>query len=106
MFPDSIGWLASFVLLTPLVRQMWARLRSGSVQAVSRWLFIGQMTASVLFLVCGPALHNTLFVVSNAAIPLAAVASQMAFIVTSRRRKYSVRDTRWHAKRIRRAIGN
>lgn len=87
MFPDVIGWLASLVLLTTLVRQMWTQLRSGSVQGVSRWLFIGQITASVLFLVYSLALHNTVFVVSNAAILLAAVAGQVAFIATRHRRK-------------------
>ncbi len=87
MFPDVIGWLASMVLLATLVRQMWTQLRSTSVQGVSRWLFIGQITASALFLIYSFAVHNTVFVVSNAAILLAAVAGQVAFIVTRHRRR-------------------
>jgi uncharacterized protein with PQ loop repeat len=65
MFPDLIGWLASAVLFATLFRQVWTQIRTRSAAGLSRWLFVGQMTASVLFLAYGLLLRNWVFSVSN-----------------------------------------
>ncbi len=49
-FVDLVGWLASAVLIATLIRQIYKQWRSDQNQGVSRWLFIGQITASLLFI--------------------------------------------------------
>lgn len=43
---EMIGWLSSLVLIVTLVKQNWKQWSSGSVEGVSRWLWIGQTVSS------------------------------------------------------------
>ncbi|WP_040941313.1 membrane protein [Xanthomonas campestris] len=67
-FVDLVGWLASAVLIATLIRQIYKQWRSDQNQGVSRWLFIGQITASLLFILYGALVGNAVFIVSNALI--------------------------------------
>ena len=67
-FVDLVGWLASAVLIAPLIRQIYKQWRSDQIQGVSRWLFIGQITASLLFILYSALVGNAVFIVSNALI--------------------------------------
>lgn len=51
MTAELIGWISSVVLLATLVRQVWTQWQSQQAAGVSRWLFIGQLTASLGFAV-------------------------------------------------------
>jgi uncharacterized protein with PQ loop repeat len=79
MLPDAIGWLSSAVLLATLARQVHTQWRERSTQGVSRWLFRGQFTASCGFLVYSLMLRNWVFVVTNAALLLTALAGQIIY---------------------------
>jgi MtN3 and saliva related transmembrane protein len=46
---DWIGWLASIILLATIGRQVYTQWRTRSTAGVSKWLFIGQVAASVGF---------------------------------------------------------
>ncbi len=48
MHPDVLGWAATVVLIATLVRQMIKQWQSPHPETVSKWLFVGQMTASTL----------------------------------------------------------
>jgi uncharacterized protein with PQ loop repeat len=74
-----VGWLASAILIATLLRQVWTQAKTHSDKGVSRWLFAGQMSASVLFLIYSLLVHNGVFVVSNAMILLTAIAGQVVF---------------------------
>ncbi|MCC8488221.1 hypothetical protein VDF13_11825 [Xanthomonas campestris pv. raphani] len=67
-FVDLVGWLASAVLIATLIRQIYKQWRSDQIQGVSRWLFIGQITASLLFILYSTLVGNAVFIVSNALI--------------------------------------
>lgn len=76
---DIIGWLASFVLILTVCRQVWKQWSDPSTEGVSQWLFIGQMAASAGFLVYSWLLGNVIFTVSNGVLLLAAFAGQLLY---------------------------
>lgn len=73
---DAIGWTASIVLAITLTRQVWKQWRDRSTQGLSQWLFVGQTTASALFLVYSWLLKNWVFVVTNAFLLITALVGQ------------------------------
>jgi MtN3 and saliva related transmembrane protein len=75
-----IGWLSSVILLATLIRQVYAQWRSRQVNGVSRWLFIGQVTASLGFTVYSFLLHNWIYFSANIAILLTAVAGETIYL--------------------------
>jgi uncharacterized protein with PQ loop repeat len=67
------------VLLLTLLRQVYTEWRSGSTAGLSKWLFIGQVTASVGFTIYSYLLHNWVFMGSNAAILVVAAIGQLLY---------------------------
>lgn len=86
---DLIGWLSSAILLATLVRQVLKQWREGSSEGVSRWLFVGQIAASVGFTVYSVLVRNWVFVVTNALILCDAVVGLL--IVRLHRRRARAR---------------
>lgn len=82
---DLLGWAATLVLVTTLWRQIWKQWRADDAQAVSTWLFVGQITASVLFILYSIALHSWVFVVTNSLVLATAIAGQCLSWVKRRR---------------------
>ncbi len=82
---ELVGWLSSGILLATLVRQVLKQWREGSSEGVSRWLFIGQIAASIGFTVYSVLVANWVFVVTNALILLDAVAG-LVIVLHHRRR--------------------
>ena len=85
MNPDWIGWTASAILLATLVRQIAKQYRSSGQDAVSIWLFLGQATASALFVVYSVLVENRVFIVTNSCLLLTALVGQ--WLTWRRRRK-------------------
>jgi len=77
MHPDLLGWTATAVLMATLVRQMVKQWHSPHPEAVSKWLFIGQMTASTLFTIYSALLGATVFVVTNLLLLATALIGQL-----------------------------
>jgi MtN3 and saliva related transmembrane protein len=77
---DVIGWVSSAVLLITIGRQVFTQWRTRSGAGVSRWLFIGQLTASTGFAFYSYLLHNWVFLVSNLALLLTAVAGEVIYL--------------------------
>lgn len=82
---EAIGWLASAVLLATLLRQVLVQWRSGSTEGVSSWLFIGQLTASAGFALYSWLLQNWVFLTTNSALCLTAIAGQLIYRRNRRR---------------------
>ncbi len=78
-YSDLIGWASSFILLATLMRQVWTQWRARSTKGVSHWLFIGQVTASVGFLIYSYLVDNWVFVFTNAAILVTAIVGQWIY---------------------------
>ena len=76
---DWLGWGASAVLLATLLRQVFVQWRERSTEGVSSWLFVGQITASVGFILYSWLVDNRVFVVTNSAILLTAIVGQLIY---------------------------
>jgi len=87
---DLLGWAATVVLIATLVRQIVKQHQAGSVEGVSTWLFVGQITASVLFIAYSALLGSVVFVVTNSLILLTAVVGQV--LAVRRRRSAAARE--------------
>lgn len=77
MSPDLLGWAATVILMATLIRQTVKQWHSPHPETVSHWLFIGQMSASVLFTVYSALLGNVVFVVTNVLLLLTAAVGQV-----------------------------
>jgi uncharacterized protein with PQ loop repeat len=51
MATQLIGWAAAAILLATLGRQVYSQWRDRTSEGVSKWLFVGQVSASVGFIV-------------------------------------------------------
>jgi uncharacterized protein with PQ loop repeat len=87
MFTEYIGWTSSAILLLTLGRQVYTQWKSDQVEGVSRWLFIGQLSASIGFAVYSYMLHNWVFVSTNVALILTAVVGEAIYLRNRRRAK-------------------
>jgi MtN3 and saliva related transmembrane protein len=62
---EIIGWVSSFVLLLTLIRQVKKQWEDKTSEGLSKWLFIGQLIASVGFTVYSYLVSNWVFTVTN-----------------------------------------
>ena len=66
MLVEVLGWFSSCVLVLTIAKQVYKQWQEGSSEGVSKWLFVGQMTASTGFTVYSLLVGNWVFVVTNA----------------------------------------
>lgn len=85
MTADAIGWIAAAILLLTLGRQVYTQWLAGTSDGVSKWLFIGQISASCGFVAYSWLLGNWVFVVTNALILATAVIGQSIYLLNKRR---------------------
>lgn len=62
---EIIGWVSSFVLLLTLIRQVKKQWEDKTSEGLSKWLFIGQLIASIGFTVYSYMVSNWVFTVTN-----------------------------------------
>lgn len=67
---DAIGWASSLILLVTVIVQIRRQWRTGSNKGVSKWLFAGQLAASVGFLIFSILTGNLVFTITNAMLTL------------------------------------
>lgn len=80
MIAELIGWVSSLVLLLTLTRQVYTQWQSEATSGVSRWLFVGQLTASLGFATYSWLLENWVFLFTNVALLLTAIAGEVIFL--------------------------
>ena len=66
MLTEVVGWVSSLILVLTIARQVYKQWREGSSEGVSKWLFVGQISASLGFTVYSWLVSNWVFVVTNA----------------------------------------
>ena len=71
---EVIGWVSSLVLVLTIGKQVWKQWQEGSSEGVSKWLFLGQIAASVGFTVYSWLVRNWVFVATNALMLLNGLA--------------------------------
>ncbi len=67
---EVLGWASSVVLLITLVKQVYKQWKDKKTDGISKWLFVGQLGASVGFTMYSFLTGNWVFVVTNAALIL------------------------------------
>ena len=63
---EAVGWVSSGILVLTIAKQVYKQWREGSSEGVSKWLFVGQMAASLGFTIYSWLVSNWVFVVTNA----------------------------------------
>ena len=63
---EAVGWISSLILVLTIAKQVYKQWREGSSEGVSKWLFVGQMAASLGFTIYSWLVSNWVFVVTNA----------------------------------------
>ena len=63
---EAVGWVSSLILVLTIAKQVYKQWQEGSSEGVSKWLFVGQMTASLGFTIYSWLVSNWVFVVTNA----------------------------------------
>jgi uncharacterized protein with PQ loop repeat len=91
MATDILGWLSSLILVATIAQQVHKQWREGNSEGVSRWLFLGQLSASIGFTVYSWLVHNWVFVVTNALMIANALAG---YFIVMRHRRRRLRQSR------------
>ncbi len=63
---EVIGWASSLILVLTIAKQVYKQWHEGSSEGVSKWLFVGQISASLGFTIYSWLVRNWVFVVTNA----------------------------------------
>jgi uncharacterized protein with PQ loop repeat len=90
---ELLGWLSSAVLVCTIGTQVVRQWKTEQVAGISRWLFIGQTTASTGFVIYSALLGNVVFVVTNTALLLAALTGVVLYFRYRRSRRTSAPTT-------------
>jgi MtN3 and saliva related transmembrane protein len=91
---ELIGWLSSVVLVLTIGKQVYKQWQEGSSENVSKWLFAGQLAASIGFTVYSWLVRNWVFVVTNSVMILNGLAGLLIMLYHSRRAARKEQDPR------------
>jgi uncharacterized protein with PQ loop repeat len=80
MGSELIGWAAAVILLLTIGRQVYTQWRDRTSQGVSHWLFIGQLAASVGFVIYSWIQRDWVFVTTNALMLVTALVGQWIYL--------------------------
>ena len=67
---EIIGWSSSVILLLTLVKQVHKQWKDETSEGISTWLFIGQLAASIGFMVYSFSVGNWVFTITNALLTI------------------------------------
>ena len=67
---EIVGWASSIVLLLTLVKQVHKQWVGRTSAGISKWLYIGQLAASIGFVFYSIYTGNWVFVFTNAALTI------------------------------------
>jgi uncharacterized protein with PQ loop repeat len=84
MLVDLVGWASTLILIATISRQVYTQWRTRSIAGVSKWLFIGQISASVGFTVYSYLVGNTVFVLTNAFLLVTAIVGECIYLRNKR----------------------
>lgn len=82
---DWIGVTSGLILLTTLSAQCLQQWRQGTTKGVSAFFFVGQIMTSIGFVIYSALLGNWVFLATNCAILVSAIAGEMIFWANRRR---------------------
>ena len=82
---DLIGLVATAILVATLAGQTMKQWREGATRGIARWFFLGQVSASICFVVYSLLIHSRLFAVANTLVLLSALAGYVVLRLNRRR---------------------
>ncbi len=80
---EVLGWFASLTLLVTIIVQIREQWKTDSNEGVSKWLFAGQLTASVGFLTYSILSGHAVFAVTNGFLTLGNLVGVFIYIRNS-----------------------
>jgi MtN3 and saliva related transmembrane protein len=83
---ELIGWCSSFILVLTIAKQVYKQWQEGTSEGVSKWLFIGQMSASLGFTIYSWLVKNWVFVVTNSVMLLSGLVG-LSIVLHHRKRE-------------------
>ena len=86
MLVEAVGWVSSGVLVLTIAKQVYKQWQEGSSEGVSKWLFVGQISASLGFTVYSWLVNNWVFVVTNSLMLLNGLAG-LGIVIHHRRKR-------------------
>lgn len=69
---DALGWTSSGILVATISKQVYRQWSAGTSEGVSKYLFLGQIAASIGFTIYSVLVSNPIFIVTNALMLVAA----------------------------------
>jgi MtN3 and saliva related transmembrane protein len=88
---ELIGWCSSFILVLTIGKQVYKQWHEDSSEGVSKWLFVGQISASLGFTIYSWLVKNWVFVVTNSLMLLNGILGLL--IVLHHRRRARKKDS-------------
>ncbi|WP_438024567.1 hypothetical protein [Sorangium sp. So ce233] len=82
---EAIGWISSIILVLTVGKQVYKQWKSKTSEGVSKWLFLGQLAASVGFVVYSWMVDNWVFVATNLLMVANALAGAVIVYIQRRR---------------------
>lgn len=67
---EVLGWASSLILLATLVKQVRKQWIDKTSEGISKWLFVGQLAASIGFTVYSVATESWVFAFTNFALTI------------------------------------
>lgn len=83
---EVVGWVSSGILILTLAKQVFKQWKEGSSEGVSKWLFVGQMAASIGFTTYSVLTGDPVFIVTNSILLLNALVG-LLIVLHHRRRE-------------------
>lgn len=71
---EIVGWVSSLILIITIAKQVYKQWKEGKSEGVSKFLFIGQIAASVGFAVYSYLVGNWVFIFTNSVMVLNGIA--------------------------------
>lgn len=89
---EAVGWVSSVILVLTIAKQVYKQWQEGSSEGVSKWLFVGQMAASLGFTVYSWLVDNWVFVVTNAVMLLNGLVGLLIVLHHRKKERLEARD--------------
>lgn len=86
---EVVGWVSSLILIITIAKQVYKQWKEGKSEGVSKWLFVGQIAASVGFAVYSYLVGNWVFIFTNSVMVLNGLAG-LGINLYLRRREQNV----------------
>lgn len=67
---EVIGWASSLILLATLIKQVYKQWADRTSEGISKWLFVGQLAASLGFVVYSYLVGSWVFMATNALLTI------------------------------------